>query len=115
MDLGCGALEEEGPRGGGLGCARVLEEGARGDWGPSAGGEAHRPYLGAHRPSSNTKVRLVWPAPRTPVRDPLDESPGLRTRSGSGMRGGSGGSDPEPRGKASPLSLKHSTFLPLRD
>lgn len=113
MDLGCGALEEEGSRGGGLGDVRVLGEGARGDWGPSAGGEAHRPYLGAHRPSSNTKVRLVWPAPRTPVRDPLDEPPGLRTPSGSGMRGGSG-SDPEPRGKASPLSLKDSTFLSLR-
>lgn len=70
----------------------------RGSWGPSAWGGAHRLYLGPHRPSSNSKVRLVWPLPRAPGRDPLEESPGLRAPSGSGMRGG-GGSNLEPREK----------------
>lgn len=38
-------------------------------WGPSAWavGGPGRPYLGAHWPSSNTKVRLVWPPPCTPL------------------------------------------------
>ena len=44
-------------------------------WGPG------RPYLGAHWPSSNTKVRLVWPPPRAA----LQTSPGLCTPSGSGI------------------------------
>lgn len=51
-------------------------------------------YLGAHRPSSNTNVWLVWPPPRASRWTP----PGLRAPSGSGMRAG-GGSDPEPREK----------------
>lgn len=45
-----------------------------------------RPYLGAHRPSSNTKVRLVWPPPRAPARAPLRTPPGLRALSGPIVR-----------------------------
>lgn len=37
---------------------------------PRAEGRS-RLYLVAHRPSSNTKVRLVWPPPRALARAPL--------------------------------------------
>lgn len=85
-------------------------------------GKGARLYLGAHRPSSKTKVRLVWPPPRDPARAPLQTSPGLRAPSGSGMRA-AGGSDPEPKEQRvgsdrrllSSLCPKHTlSFLRLR-
>lgn len=82
---------------------------------PARGERRSALYLGALRPSSNTKVWLVWPPPSVPPWTP----PGLRVPSGSGMRAG-GGSDPEPREKAVGRGrrlLRHSalkyTFLSL--
>lgn len=94
-DVSARRLARAGPEGRPF--PRVVREGAHGSWpwkwgswgwgGPGGGralgmaltrtgdpprGEGlSRLYLGAHRPSSNTKVRLVWPPPRAPARAPL--------------------------------------------